>query len=418
MGHWLLTHSAEAMGDFVAYLRSPQAIRERCDRLFQLALKNELEYFQLDLSRLDFVADYVLQVIQENYPGLKIPFHSRWRHFEVGNFPRLATLNQHLAPLSPLDQVKSKFDLAVVSVLLDAGAGANWQYLEEVSGATFNRSEGLAIASFWMFLKGGFSSDLKQPYQADVEGLKALTLEKIALEFQVDDGNFLIGLEGRLQLLQKLGEILEENPKFFGSEPPRPGNLVDYLLLQTQNNRLKATTVLSAVLEGLSEIWPGRIWLEGVNLGDVWEHSKLGTSQIERLVPFHKLSQWLTYSLLEPLEEIGLEITNLEEMTGLPEYRNGGLFLDLGLLQLKNPDDLNKIHAIDTEFIVEWRGLTVILLDKVAERIRQKLDLTSQELPLAKILQGGTWAAGRKIAKELRKDGIPPLKIQSDGTVF
>jgi hypothetical protein len=39
-------------------------------------------------------------------------------------------------------------------------------------------------------------------------------------------------------------------------------------------------------------------------------------------------------------------------------------------------------------------------------------------LPLARILQGGTWAAGRTIAKRLRPDGGPPLKIISDGTVF
>jgi hypothetical protein len=39
-------------------------------------------------------------------------------------------------------------------------------------------------------------------------------------------------------------------------------------------------------------------------------------------------------------------------------------------------------------------------------------------LPLAKILQGGTWAAGRKIARERRADGSPPLRVVSDGTVF
>ncbi|PLZ53845.1 DUF1688 family protein, partial [Fischerella thermalis] len=34
------------------------------------------------------------------------------------------------------------------------------------------------------------------------------------------------------------------------------------------------------------------------------------------------------------------------------------------------------------------------------------------------ILQGGTWTAGRKIAAQLRTGGIPPIQIESDGTVF
>jgi hypothetical protein len=39
-------------------------------------------------------------------------------------------------------------------------------------------------------------------------------------------------------------------------------------------------------------------------------------------------------------------------------------------------------------------------------------------LPLAKVLEGGTWAAGRIIARRLRADGSPPLNVVSDGTVF
>jgi len=37
---------------------------------------------------------------------------------------------------------------------------------------------------------------------------------------------------------------------------------------------------------------------------------------------------------------------------------------------------------------------------------------------LARVLEGGTWAAGRRIARERRPDGAPPLAIESDGTVF
>jgi Protein of unknown function (DUF1688) len=60
----------------------------------------------------------------------------------------------------------------------------------------------------------------------------------------------------------------------------------------------------------------------------------------------------------------------------------------------------------------------VILLDLIAVTVREKLGMSPEELPLVKILQGGTWTAGRKIAAELRTNGIPPIQIESDGTVF
>ncbi|HEY9302354.1 MAG TPA: DUF1688 family protein, partial [Phormidium sp.] len=134
------------MKRLIDYLQSPQAIRERCDRLFALALDDKLLYFRVDLSKLEKCADYVIQVMRDDYPNLEIPFHSRWRHFEVGNVSRIAELDAALAEFSPLEKAKVKFDLVIISVLLDAGAGANWQYLEQETGQVFRRSEGLAVA--------------------------------------------------------------------------------------------------------------------------------------------------------------------------------------------------------------------------------------------------------------------------------
>jgi hypothetical protein len=192
-----------------------------------------------------------------------------------------------------------------------------------------------------------------------------------------------------------------------------------YSLTSSPPQQLAASTVLTAVLEGLGNIWPGRLSLAGVNLGDVWLHPALiGDNPIDQYVPFHKLSQWLSYSLLEPLQELGLEITGLDELTGLPEYRNGGLCLDLGLLEAKDSAILQEWHSPGSELIVEWRSLTVSLLDRIAATIRQQLNLTATQLPLVKVLQGGTWTAGRRIAAELREGGVPPIQIESDGTVF
>jgi hypothetical protein len=68
--------------------------------------------------------------------------------------------------------------------------------------------------------------------------------------------------------------------------------------------------------------------------------------------------------------------------------------------------------------VVEWRALTVALLDRLADTLRHRVGLDATALPLAKILQGGSWAAGRATAFARRADGSPPFKIISDGTVF
>jgi Protein of unknown function (DUF1688) len=403
----------------IAYLRSPTTIRERCGKLFALAQADKLRYFRCDLTQLDAVADYVIQVMDDAYPDRQIPFHSRWRHFEVDGMERLQQFDRDLAHLSPLAKAQAQFDLVIPSVLLDAGAGDRWQYVESTTQQVWRRSEGLAIASFDLFIQGRFSSQQQQPYQADAQGLQQLTEEALAEGFQVTPDNLLVGLTGRWQLLQKLGQTLSQHPDLFGTDSPRPGNLVNYLLAQAKDGQLSANQVLQAVLVGLSDIWAGRITLAGVNLGDVWPHSALaGADSTAELVPFHKLSQWLTYSLLEPLQSLGLTITDLDAMTGLPEYRNGGLCLDLGLLRIKDESILRSPQLPSAEAIVEWRALTVCLLDQIADTIRRRLNLTATELPLVKVLQGGTWTAGRKIAAQLRPGGMPPITIASDGTVF
>lgn len=403
----------------IAYLRSPTAIRERCGLLFARSCEDRLPHFRCDLTQLDRVTDYVLAVTQDTYPDWNIPFHSRWRHFEVGGIPRLAALDLVLQDLTPLERVQAKLDLTTVSVLLDAGAGDRWQYAEAETGQHWQRSEGLAVASLRMFCRGVFSSDPNQPLQVDATRLTMLDQATLAAGLQASVANPLVGLNGRLQLLQRLGQALHSFPHLFGQQPPRPGNLVHYCLQQAHEKMLPAETVFEAVLLGLGPIWPGRLAIANINLGDVWPHPALaGEHPAGGLVPFHKLSQWLTYSLLEPLQELGLQITDLDALTGLAEYRNGGLCLDLGLLQIKDSTILQTQHPVDSAVVVEWRALTILLLDQIATAARQKLGLNAEELPLVKVLQGGTWSAGRKLARALRSGGVPPIPIDSDGTVF
>jgi hypothetical protein len=209
----------------------------------------------------------------------------------------------------------------------------------------------------------------------------------------------------------------QENAEYFGKELCRPGNMVDYVMKHVVDKKVSISVLWTAVIYGYESIWPKN--MAGVRRGDVWVYNPM--KQIGHpgsdLIPFHKLSQWLTYSLLEPFESLGVKFTDMHLMTGLAEYRNGGLFVDMGVLQAKNP---MSGHAYDTgsELVVEWRALTVCLLDKVAEEVRKKKGMTKEELPLAKVLQGGTWAAGRAIAAEKRSDKSSPIAVRLDGTVF
>ena len=143
-----------------------------------------------------------------------------------------------------------------------------------------------------------------------------------------------------------------------------------------------------------------------------------GSGASAGLVPFHKLSQWLAYSLFEPLERAGITIVDSDALTGLAEYRNGGLFVDTGVLIPKYSEVTQRAHRPDSEIVVEWRALTIALLDRLAERLRSRLSLDTESLPLAKVLEGGSWKTGRQLARERRADGTPPIQIESDGTFF
>jgi hypothetical protein len=135
-------------------------------------------------------------------------------------------------------------------------------------------------------------------------------------------------------------------------------------------------------------------------------------------VPLHKLSQWLAYSLIEPLEAAGIAIVDIDGLTGLAEYRNGGLFVDGGVLVLRDPADAARAHPVDSPLVVGWRALTVALLDKLAPLVRERLGVSAEAFPLARVLEGGSWAAGRRLARERRADAGPPIAVISDGTVF
>ncbi len=401
-------------------LLTAKAVRARAGQMLELGLRDELQHFTIDLDRMNGVADAVLAVTRKAYPTLDVPFHARWRHFVLGGVDRWARLADPVTWPDRAARARAEFDLAIVSVLLDAGAGATWRYHDTVTGQAVGRSEGLAIASLDMFASGLFSRDARTPFRADADVLAQLPLAALTSAFQVTDANPLLGLEGRADLLRRLGRLAAERVAVFGlQDAPRPGGLFDFIAAQATDGAIAAPAILSAVLNQLGPIWPSRLALAGIPLGDCWRHPAIETDDATTgLVPLHKLSQWLSYSLIEPLQRAGFEVTDIDGLTGLAEYRNGGLFVDHEVLRLRDAGDAERAHAVDSLLVVEWRALTVALLDRLAELVRAKLGRTPESLPLASILEGGTWAAGRAIAFARRPDGAPPLKVLSDGTVF
>ena len=425
------------------YLLTIPSVRARTKLVFDKALENKLINFEVDLTKIPDVVDFIVKLISRDYGSnySSIPPHGRWQHFNVEGVPRVETLVKSWTDkgVAPHEVTKRLLDLFVVSVLLDAGAGNKWTYTEKGTGKVYNRSEGLGVASLDMFKEGLFSSDPTQPFQANATQLGSFTPELLAKGLQVDtETNPLEGLEGRTGLMANLGKALA-NETYFGKDG-RPGNILEYLLAHPttkDGSTVLLTTLWDGLMEGLGPIWPaGRTQLGGISLGDAWVCASMPQTEGDwaKIVPFHKLTQWLCYSLLVPMKKyLGLTFEGEELQTGLPEYRNGGLLVDFGVLTLK-PDVYKQgldlaagtassdipLFTPDSDVIIEWRAVTVGFLDYLLPRVNEALGLSgSDALILAQLLEAGTWKAGREIAAEKRPDTKgPPINLLSDGTVF
>ena len=126
----------------LAQLHDPATIRARCAAILKSVESGVSPNFAIDRSQLPAVADRVVALTLKRYPDLHIPFHSRWRHFEAGGVDRKAEMDALLAGRSVVDIARAHFDLTVISVLLDAGAGPRWTYTEAATGQKLQRSEG------------------------------------------------------------------------------------------------------------------------------------------------------------------------------------------------------------------------------------------------------------------------------------
>ena len=274
-------------------LLTAAAVRERAHEMLDIGVAGGLDHWRVDLDRLPDTAKYVAAVIRDQYPTLVVPFHARWRHFAIDGVDLWGPAAEARDWLDPASRARAEFDLAIVSVLLDAGSGPDWSYKDAVIGRTLTRSEGLAIASLRMFEAGAFSITEDDPWRVDAVALTFLTAADLARGFQVSGQNPLVGLDGRAALLRRLGQACLAEPDLFALEDePRPGGLFDAMVDRADDrDRLPAPTILEVLLEALGPVWRDRLTLGGVDLGDCWSHPALRRDDAtDCLVPLHKLS--------------------------------------------------------------------------------------------------------------------------------
>ena len=229
-------------------LLSAGAVRARCAIVSKAVRRGDTRYFRLVSDRLDEAARRVVDVTRRRYPDLAVPYHSRWRHFSIGGIDRAALI----APgADTAETARARIDLAIVSVLLDAGAGPGWRYHEVKTGQVLSRSEGLAVASLRAMQTGLFSAHPASPWRADAGALALITPESLARAFQHTAGNELVGCEGRALLLRRLGEVCVASPALFGA-PARLGRLYDHW--SADDEPLSANEVLGTLLKAFGAI--------------------------------------------------------------------------------------------------------------------------------------------------------------------
>ncbi|KAK8067341.1 urg3 [Apiospora hydei] len=466
--------------DPAAYLRSLNSVRERSRIITDKATRNKLNHFDVDMNKFPDVVRFVCGIIKRDYdaPFHTIPMHSRYQHFCVGGRDRIANLLSTFDDsVDQTEKCRRLIDLFMISVLLDAGAGTHWTFKSAENGRIYRRSEGLAIASLEMFKTGMFSGDARNKFQVDKEGLSQLTVEQLAKGLQIRPGNEIAGLDGRAELLIRLGTALQKQRIFFGDEG-RPGNMVGELPLvaphdtgllhahrdtaralerahdrpglhladDADRHRRRLSRRRVAVLLDAADVRRPLVAHVAILLAlprrqPAWRPST-GRGEWESIVPLHKLTQWLCYSLMQPMTSLlKVQFAGSELLTGLPEYRNGGLFVDMGVLNLRKEDEdrglehyanycrrlnvrANEVAPMfepSDDVIVEWRGVTVGLMDKLCDDVNYALreDLNGGEITLGQLMEAGSWKGGREIAEVSRPNTKePPILIDSDGTLF
>ncbi len=270
------------------------------------------------------------------------------------------------------------------------------------------------MASLRAMQEGLFSADPRKPWRADAAALASLSAARLGEAFQHGPQN---------PLARAGGQGLAAAPPRRRRRGPartcsarRPGSAISTISGSRSATICRAPEMLRLLLHAFGPIWPGRLLLGGVPLGDCGRHRAVPGDGIRAVSQAQPMARLFADRAARRCRVHRHRHRRADRPRRIPQRRS--VHRHRGHRRRATPSC--RADALDpfAEEIVEWRALTIALLDRLAEQVRQLLGVAPSAFPLARVLEGGSWAAGREIAAERRPDGAPPLLIASDGTVF
>ncbi|GAB4514318.1 MAG: hypothetical protein Tsb0019_12210 [Roseibium sp.] len=258
---------------------------------------------------------------------------------------------------------------------------------------------------------------MSDPYRVDAETLIRLDLKELADGLQWHDGGDAEYLNAMQRHLKRFGEALAMRPDLFGDgEVTRPGLFVTRAARGGEGT-VDAGSLLDGLLEALAPVWDGGAQDGDMVFGDSFRHSGLPASDHETIVPFHLAAQEMVYSLVEPLAWAGFETTGLERLTGPSDLAHAALFVETGVLSARDGEAALAPDA-RRDRMIELRGVTIALVDRLAQRLAEELGVSLDQVPLTCVLEGGTARAGRRILEAHPELERNLGKILNPGAVF
>lgn len=383
-------------------LLTARAVRERSEAVFEAAQAGGLAHVAVDQAKLPDAVARTVSAIETGYPDFQIPPFGCWRAFEAGGQDRWSAIAGARGFDRPEDFLRAAADLAILAHALSVPLRDGWTLNDPVTGETVAGREGLAVGVLTMFAAGSFSADPADPLRADAHALIRLEDDEIAWGLQLDRNLDSEAIGSITALLRRLGEAAGLRPDLFeAGGVTRPGHLVDRFFAGSADEPVQLPALLGALLDGLSPMWQGGAKLDDVTLGDAWRHAALLQDwDAPGIVPFHLPAQEMAYALVEPFAWVGVEVSGLDGLTGLANPEHAALFLDTGVLEIKDGADAEAEGAAALDRAIELRALTVALFDRLAEALREKLEAPDGALPLTCIMAGGTLPAGRQVLVE------------------
>lgn len=401
-------------------LLTAAAVRTRASEVLELAKAEKLTHVSVNLDLLPKLAARVTRTIEHSYPDFQVPPYGCWRHFEAGGLDRWGMLASARGFAAAEDVLAAAADLAVATHVVSVSIRSDWIYLDMVAGQAFEGRRAIAIGMLAMFAAGSFSADPGDPLRVDAHALVRLEEAEIVDGLRLDPELDRVAVTSIKTILKRLGEAIGLRPDLFEQRgESRPGHLALKLFSMAEVAPVAVTDILDALLDGLSPIWQEGAKSNDVVLGDVWMHTKLfQDGPAKGLLPFHLIAQEITYALIEPFAWAGIEVAELDGLTGLGDLEHAALFLDAGIVNMKFKDAGSKSNEQSLDQATELRAVCIALFDRLADTLREQLDVSADVLPLTCILEGGTALLGDEIVRENATSAQQASRILKAGAVF